>query len=184
VAGKQWKLDASDGQLLVRTGVTGCRASRLGHRLTIALNSWRAAVSWMGDRPCAVDLNVDVESLEVLRGDGGLTALSGPEKALARSNALKSLGANRFRTISFRADEIAKTAEGYRLSGTLEIHGTPHPRSIDLRVEDLDDVWRMSCDAEVRQTEFGVKPFSMFMGSMKVADDVTVSFTGTRAKGD
>jgi hypothetical protein len=49
-------------------------------------------------------------------------------------------------------------------------------------VEDLDDVWRMSCDSRVLQSEFGVKPFSMFIGSMKVADDVAVSFTGSRAK--
>ena len=178
---KAWKFDESDGALIVRTGVTG-RASRMGHRLTIALNSWRATVSWTAGQPCAVDLNVDLESLDVLRGEGGVTALSGPEKALARSNALKSLGANRFRTISFRADEIVKTADGYRLGGTLEIHGKTRPRTIDLRVEDLGDVWRMSCDVQVRQSEFGITPFSMFIGSMKVANDVAVSFTGSRAK--
>jgi polyisoprenoid-binding protein YceI len=181
VTDRQWKFDPSDGQLIVRTDVTG-PASRMGHRLTIALNSWRATVSWTGEEPCAVEVNVDVESLEVLRGEGGVSALSGPEKALARSNALKSLGANRFRTISFRAEEIVKNAEGYRMTGTLEIHGTPRPRTVDLKVEDLDNVWRMSCDAHVRQSEFGIKPFSMFMGAMKVADDVTVSFAATRAK--
>jgi polyisoprenoid-binding protein YceI len=181
VTGLQWEFDASDGQLIVRTDVTG-PASRMGHRLTIALNSWRASVSWTGEEPRAVEVNVDVQSLEVLRGEGGVSALSGPEKALVRSNALKSLGANRFRTISFRAQEIVKTAEGYRLTGTLEIHGTPRPRTIDLRVEDLDNVWGMSCDARVRQSEFSVKPVSMFMGAMKVADEVTVSFNATRAK--
>ena len=75
-----------------------------------------------------------------------------------------------------------QTADGYRLTGTLEIHGKSRPQ-IDLRVEDLGDAWRMSCDAQVRQSEFGVKPYSMFLGSMKVADDATVSFTGSRAKG-
>jgi hypothetical protein len=49
-------------------------------------------------------------------------------------------------------------------------------------VADLGDVWRMSCDVRVRQSEFGVTPFSMFLGSMKVADDVAVSFSGSRAK--
>ncbi len=176
-----WKIDASDGQLIVKTGVTG-RASRMGHRLTIAMNSWEATVSWDGDEPSALELKVDVDSLEVLRGEGGLTPLSGPEKALARSNALKTLGADRFPTISFRADDLERTANGYRLTGILEIHGKTRPRSIDLRVEDLDDTWRMSCDAQVRQSEFGIKPYSMFLGSMKVADDVTVSFTGSRAK--
>jgi polyisoprenoid-binding protein YceI len=176
-----WTFDASDGQLTVKTGVTG-RALRMGHRLTIAMNSWHATVSRAGDEPLAVDVKVDVDSVEVLRGDGGVTPLSGPEKGLARSNALKSLGAQRFSTIRFRADEVVKTADGYRLTGTLEIHGRARPKTIDLRVEDLDDAWRMSCEAQVRQSEFGIKPYLMFMGSMRVADDVTVSFTGCRAE--
>jgi polyisoprenoid-binding protein YceI len=124
------------GQLLVKTGVSG-RASRIGHRLTIVMNSWQAAVSWTGDEPSAVELTVDVESLEVLRGEGGLTPMSGPEKALARANALNCLGAGRHPTISFRADDVERTADGYRLTGTLEIHGKARPRRIDLRVEDL-----------------------------------------------
>ena len=33
---RAWTLDASDGQLLVHTGVTG-RAAKMGHRLTIAM---------------------------------------------------------------------------------------------------------------------------------------------------
>jgi polyisoprenoid-binding protein YceI len=169
------------GQLLVKTGVTG-RASRMGHRLTIAMNSWQAAVSWSGDEPSAVEMTVDVESLEVLRGEGGVTPLSGPEKTLARANALKCLGADRYPTISFRADEVAQTSDGYRLMGTLEIRGKTRPRSVDLRVQDLGATWRMSCEALVRQSDFGIKPYSKFMGAMRVADDVTVAYEGSRSK--
>jgi polyisoprenoid-binding protein YceI len=180
--GNVWNLDASNGQLLVNTGVAG-RAARMGHRLTIAMNAWRASVEWDGDEPTEVKLDVDVNSLEVLRGEGGVTPLTGPEKSLAGGNALKSLDAKRFPTISFRADEIAAAADGYRLTGSLEIHGTSRPQTVDLKVEDLGDSWRMSTDARVLQSDFGVKPYSLFMGSMKVADEVTITFTATHAKG-
>jgi polyisoprenoid-binding protein YceI len=176
-----WTLDASDGQLLIKTGVTG-RAARMGHRLTIAMNSWRGVVNWAGDKPSSVDLDVDVDSLEVLRGEGGVTPLSGPEKTLARSSALKSLGAGRFRTISFRADDVQATSSGYRLTGTLQIYGVTKPQVVELKVDDIDDSWRMTCEAQVRQSEFGIKPYSMFIGSMKVTDDVTVAFAATRSK--
>ena len=156
----------------------------MGHRLTIAMNAWRATVTWAGDDPSAVDLEVDVDSFEVLRGEGGVTPLSGPEKALARSNALKTLGADRFPSITFRADDIAKTADGYRLNGTVQIHGKSRPQTVDLRVDDGGDSWRMSAETPVRQSDFGIKPYSMFMGSMKVADEVTVSFSATRSKAD
>lgn len=176
-----WNLDGSDGRLLVHTDVTG-RAAKMGHRLTIAMNTWRARVRWIENEPAEAELTVEVPSLQVLRGEGGLTPLAGPEKALARSNALKALDANRFPQIRFYASHIEKTGDGYRLTGALDIHGTARERVIDLRVEDLGDAWRMSCQADVRHTEFGIKPHSMLVGSMKVVDIVTVSFTAERAK--
>jgi polyisoprenoid-binding protein YceI len=169
--------------LLVGTGVMG-RAAKMGHRLTIAMNSWRATVRWSGSEPTAVELTIEVVSLQVLRGEGGVTPLSGPEKVLVRSNALKSLDAERFPQIRFQADDIEKTTDGYRLTGKLEIHGKARERVIDVRVEDLGNSWRISGQADVRQSDFGVKPYSLLMGSMKVVDNVTVSFTADRAKDD
>ena len=174
-------VSGADGELHVHTGVTG-RAAKMGHRLTMAMNGWKAAVRWIGAEPATAELTVDVGSLEILHGEGGVTPLSAPEKALARSNALKSLEAHRFPEIRFEANEIAKTGDGYRLTGVLTIHGHPRNQVIELRVDDLGDAWRMSCETEVRHYDFGLKPYSMLMGAMKVADVVTVSFTARRAK--
>ena len=154
----------------------------MGHRLTIAMNSWQATVRWIGNAPTAVELTVRVDSLEVLRGEGGVTPLSGPEKALVRTNALKSLDAARFPQIRFRADEIDQIEDGYRLTGALEIRGKARERVIDVRVEDLGDSWRLSGEAQVSQSQFGIKPYSMLFGAMKVVDDVTVSLTAEQAK--
>ncbi|MGO4442184.1 YceI family protein [Mycobacterium sp. 2YAF39] len=175
-----WNLDASDGRLLVHTGVTG-RAAKMGHRLTIAMTTWLATVRWSGGEPVEAELTVEVDSLEVVKGEGGLKSLSGPEKALARSNALGVLDAQRFPKIRFLTSGIEKSDNGYLLTGTLEIHGVAQEREIDLCVEDLGKAWRLSCEADVRQSEFGVKPYSMLLGSMKVVDSVTVSFTAERA---
>jgi len=150
----------------------------MGHRLTIAVD-WQATVHWDSDEPVAVELTVDVGSLTVQSGEGGVTGLSGPEKALARSNALKSLDAKRFPHIRFQAGSIEKVDGGYRLDGSLEIHGTTRDREIDLHVADTADGWQMSCDAVVSHAEFGIKPYSLMMGAMKVADEVAVSFTAS-----
>ncbi|MGE2815300.1 YceI family protein [Mycobacterium heidelbergense] len=181
----RWALDASDGELSLRTGVKG-RAARMGHRLTIAMTRWHATVSWAGAEPVAVQLAVETDSFEVLRGDGGVKGLSGPEKALIRSNALKSLGAGRFQEIRFTADAgaIDKTGDGYRLTGNLHINGKSREHVIDLRTEDLGDSWRMSAESTVRQSDYGVKPYSLLMGSVQVADDVTVSFTAVHPKAE
>jgi polyisoprenoid-binding protein YceI len=176
-----WTIDASDGELVVHTGVAG-RAAKMGHRLTIGMKRWQATVNWSDGEPVAAQLTVEVDSLEVLQGEGGLTALSGPEKILVRSNALRQLGAGRFRQIRFDADAIDESQDGYRLTGTLQIHGKTRAQVIELCTDDLGDVWRLSSEAVVRQSAFGIKPYSLLMGSLKVADDVTVSFSAQRAK--
>jgi polyisoprenoid-binding protein YceI len=176
-----WTIDASDGELIVRTGVAG-RAAKMGHRLTIVMKRWQATVRWSEDEPVAARLTVEVDSLEVLRGEGGLTPLSGPEKILVRSNALRQLGAARHPQIRFDADAIDHSQDGYRLTGTLQIRGKIRAQVIDLRTDDLGDAWQLSSETVVRQSEFGVKPYSLVMGSLKVADDVTVSFGARRAK--
>jgi polyisoprenoid-binding protein YceI len=172
----EWTIDASDGELTVHTAVAG-RAAKMGHRLTIAMKRWQATVQWAEGEPVGAQLTVDVDSLEVLKGEGGLTPLSGPEKILVRSNALRQLGAGRFPQIRFDADSIDSSQDGYRLTGTLQIHGKTRRQVIDLRTEGLGEAWRISTQAVVRQSDFGVKPYSLLMGSLKVADDVTVSFT-------
>ncbi len=178
-----WTLDESDGELQVRTGVAG-RAARMGHRLTIALTRWRATVSWDGAEPATAELVVEADSFQVLRGEGGVKGLSGPEKALVKSNALKSLGASRYPQIRYAADAIDKTDDGYRLAGALQIRGKSHQHVIELRTDDLGDSWRMSAQSRVRQSDYGIKPYSLLMGSVQVANDVTVSFAAVRAKGD
>ena len=179
--GAVWTLTASDGELLVHTGVTG-RAAKMGHRLTIAMRRWQATVSWAGDEPVVAKLAVEVDSLEVVKSAGGLTPLSAPEKALVRSNALRALGASRFREIVFAADAVEPSEDGYRLNGTLHIHGKRRDLVIDVRTEDLGGSWRMASHTNIRQSDCGVKPYSMLMGSLKVADEVKVSFTAQRAK--
>ncbi|NVN50279.1 YceI family protein [Mycolicibacterium hippocampi] len=176
-----WRLDSADGQLLVTTGVAG-PAAKMGHRLTLSL-TWEATVQWVDDAPSEVEFVADVGSLQVLRGDGGVKGLTSPEKALARSNALKVFDAGRYPQIRFHAADITRAGDGYRLTGTLEIHGTTRPHVVDLQVEDLGDTSRMSCEGQVRHSDFGLKPYSLMMGAMKVTDEVTVSFSAERATG-
>lgn len=176
-----WTLTAADGELVVRTDVTG-PAAKMGHRLTIAMRRWHATVSWAAGEPVGAELTVEVNSLEVLKGEGGVTPLSGPEKTLVRSNALRSLDAGRFPDISFTTDVVEKCRDGYRLTGTLHIHGKAREQVINLRTEDLGNTWRMSSETTVRQSDFGVRPYALLMGSLKVADAVAVSFSARRAK--
>lgn len=176
-----WSLDPSSGELDILTGVAG-PAAKMGHRLTIVLRSWQAGAQWRGGRPVSAELTAELDSLEVVRGEGGVTPLTGPEKSVARMNALKSLDAKKFPRVLFSADQIEATDDGYRLTGTLEIHGKSRPQTVDLAIEDRGDQWSMSARVPLTQSAFGLKPFSLMMGTLKVADEVTVVFSGGHPK--
>ncbi len=108
-----------------------------------------------------------------------VSPLGGPEKGIARNNALKALDAKKFPQIRFASDDIAKTDTGYRMTGTVEIHGTTRPQVVDLKVDQVGQTWNLSTSVQLTQTDFGVKLISLFMGSMKVADELTIDFHAT-----
>ncbi|MEW2479375.1 YceI family protein [Mycobacterium sp. NPDC049093] len=170
-----WDLGPDSGELLLHTGVTGS-ASRMGHRLTIAMRSWHATVEWDGDTPSGVEVTVDLDSLDVLRGEGGMTPLSGAEKLLIRSNALKTLRAKKFPQARFRSTSIECSGSVVRLVGVLELAGHSGEQTVEVEVS--DDSLRGA--ASVRHSDFGLKQYSMLMGAMKVADEVGVSLAATR----
>lgn len=174
-----WKLGPENGTLTLHTDVGG-RAARLGHRLTIVMDSWHIDVEGPDEHPTSVSLIVDVDSLRVVSGEGGLTPLSAPEKIVVRSNALKTLDAKRFPTIEFHANQISTTGSGYRLHGPLTVHGVSRVVDVDLTTAEDGDGWRLNVEAEVSQAAHKVKPYSLAMGSMKVADVIKVSFEGHR----
>ncbi|ORA36380.1 YceI family protein [Mycobacterium aquaticum] len=177
----QWTLSASDGELLLHTGVTGT-AARMGHRLTIAMRSWRATVDWDGDDPSGVEMTIDLDSLDVVHGEGGMTPLSGAEKTLVRTNALKTLQAKRFPQATFRSSVIDRDGGALRLVGTLQIAGRSGEQTIDVHVEAEDAQWRISGKAVVRHSAFGIKQYSMLMGAMKVADEVEITLAAARPR--
>lgn len=171
----QWNLGPDTGELLLRTGVTGS-ASRMGHRLTIAMRSWHATVEWDGEVPSSVEVTVDLDSLDVLRGEGGMTPLSGAEKVLIRSNALKTLRVKKSPQAVFRSTTIERSGSVVRIAGVLELAGHSGEQNVEVEVSDNSVLG----SAQVRHSDFGLKPYSMLMGAMKVADEVAVSLTVTR----
>ncbi|MCK0439909.1 YceI family protein [Gordonia alkaliphila] len=169
-----WTLTDDDGELLLHTGTAG-RAARTGHKLTIAMKKWTAQVSVDDGRPVAVTLTVDVDSLTVLKGEGGIAPWTGAEPGIARSNALKSLEVKKHPTITYVSTGVTRDGDVYAVDGDLTVHGVTRPHPITVR----QDGAHFTCEATVTQTDFGIKPFSLMMGTVKVADDVRLTISAT-----
>jgi polyisoprenoid-binding protein YceI len=102
----------------------------------------------------------------------------------ARAAGPDMLDAQHHPRIEFRGDrfELAPGAgfEHVRgtLSGTLTVRGRSAPVAVAIDAEHgSKDEWRVRGNARLKQTAFGIKPFSGFAGTVAVKDDVDVEIS-------
>ena len=85
--------------------------------------------------------------------------------------------------IEFRSTAVQTTADGSRISvqGELTLVGKAGPIAIDLTV---GDGGKLSGSAVVKQTDWGITPYSALFGALKVADEVEVVIDATCRRAD
>jgi len=93
----------------------------------------------------------------------------------------KALKAKEFPTVVFRAAsyDLTRTNEsvGVTLNGTLTLGGVEKPITVNAQAKPgADGTLIVSGTREVRMTEFGLKPPSLMLGTMKVDEKITVGF--------
>ena len=173
MADDMWEFGPDNGSITILTDVAG-RAARTGHRLTIEMDEWSGWARTHDDEPTAFGGTIVVDSLRVVSGQGGLTPMTAPERAAARANALKSLHAGEHPQISYESSSITSTSDGYRADGTLRINGRSRPHGLILTVTDSDDGRTVTATTTVSHADVGLKPYSLMMGALKVADEVGI----------
>jgi polyisoprenoid-binding protein YceI len=165
-----YELGPESGTLSVRTGRTGA-AAKAGHDLVIDVTAWHATLEVGEDRAqSSIVLNADATSLRVRQGTGGMQALGDDDKAgieqTIDEEVLQRKG------IEFRSTAMQAAADGSRLSveGELTLVGTVRPIAFELAVAD----GTLSGSAVVKQSDWGISPYSTLFGALKVADEVEV----------
>ena len=161
------------GRLLVKTARTGLGA-KAGHDLTIEVTSWRGNVVVDTANPAgsSVSAEIDVDSLEVREGTGGVKPLTDSDRADIRNTLRKILNSGRYPAITFGSSRVSGTAESFRIDGDLTIAGVTQPVTIEGRL--AGDRARGS--AVVIQSRWGIRPYSAFLGALKLRDEVEVQF--------
>ena len=171
-----YELGPEDGTLSVRTSRTGA-AAKAGHDLLIHVTAWQATLVVGEDAAqTSVVLEADATSLQVREGTGGIQALGDDDKASIREtiddDVLKR------KAIEFRSTAVQAAADGGRWSvqGELTLVGKTAPIAFELAV---GDDGTLSGSAVVKQTDWGIKPYSALFGALKVADEVVVAIDAT-----
>jgi hypothetical protein len=124
----------------------GGAAAKAGHDLTILVERWTAT-----DEGGELTFEADSSSLRVVEATGGAFSLGDDEKA-----AIKQ-------TID---EDILKGAPISYRGGELTLNGVTRP--IEYSFDGTEG------RAEIKQTDFKIKPYSALFGTLKVADVVEV----------
>jgi hypothetical protein len=160
-------LGPENGTLTVRTGKGGA-AAKAGHNLVIEVTRWQGTLT-----PDSVQLTADARSLRVRSGSGGISPLGDEEKAGISQTIDEEVleGGN----ISYRSSAVSERPGGYDVEGELELLGVRAPLSFALSL----DGDHLTGSAQVKQTDWRIKPYSALFGTLKVADVVEVSIDAT-----
>jgi len=176
-------LSNENGNFKIRTSREGIGA-RAGHDLTIQVTRWEAVTRSEGAPP-EVTAEVDAGSLQILEGSGGVKPLTDGDRADIKSDLQKKvLESERYPRIAFQAKEWQLLSDDPNhlratLSGELELHGQRSPLELDVDLQRVDGTIRVKATGAVVQSRWGIKPFTAFLGALKVADPVEIEVEAT-----
>jgi polyisoprenoid-binding protein YceI len=165
------KLGPDNAVLQVRTGRHGA-AAKAGHDLVIEVAAWEATLVVGEDQDrISLELRADAGSLRVREGTGGVQELTDEDKAeIGETIVNEVLGEQ---PIEFRSTDAHASEGGRRLrvAGELEMAGARHPLEFGLSVSRDGEI---SGGATLKQTDWGIEPYSTLFGALKVQDEVAV----------
>jgi polyisoprenoid-binding protein YceI len=141
-----------------------CRAARVDGTVATQPGSTSVAIADLENTVKGADVSVSVAGLEC-------------GNATMNAHLRRALRAETSPRIGYRITSYDVTPGGaVKLNGTLSIAGTEKPVSIDATATSEAGRLRVKGSRQLKMTDFGVRPPTLMMGTMKVHDPVTVRF--------
>ena len=123
----------------------------------------------------SVDASFDAASLRVVRAlrdgvevPGGLS--DGDRRTIEDAIRRDVLEAGKHPEVRYLSTRIVDVENGFDVAGRLVLHGKERPLALAVR----RDGERYAAEVSLHQPDFGIKPYSAFLGAMKVKPDVLV----------
>ena len=160
-----YTLGPEDGILSIRTSRTGAVA-KAGHDLLIHVTEWSATLD-LGGAP-SLELDADATSMRVREGSGGMKPLDDDDLTNIETTIDDEVLLRR--DIGFRSTSMSVDGDRIAVTGDLTLAGTTRAIAFDLARAG----GRVTGAAVVKQTEWGMKPYTALFGALKVADEVRV----------
>jgi polyisoprenoid-binding protein YceI len=174
-----YTLGPEQGTLSVKTGRTGA-AAKAGHDLLLHVTAWQTTLVVAEDATqSSVLLEADATSLVVREGTGGMQSLGDGDKASIRETIDDDI--LKRQPIQFRSTSVEAAGDHWNVRGDLTLVGKSVPLTFALTIGDDSSLHGavVKGSAVVKQSDWGIKPYSTLFGALKVADEVVVAVDAT-----
>lgn len=168
------ELGPPTGTVRLRTYRQGL-AAKAGHDLVLEATAWHGhlVVPGEGGGGATVNVEIDLRSLVVLEGRGGMKPLTDGDKEEIRTAMQKPLQTADHPTARFASTEVRIDADRARIWGDLSLAGQTHP----IELEAHRDGGFVLARAIVLQTAWGIKPYTGLLGALKLRDAVDLDIS-------
>ncbi|MDB2594202.1 YceI family protein [Porticoccaceae bacterium] len=177
-----YSIDSQLSQIIVTVRRGGLMA-RLGHDHIVASNNVRGLIYLDSENLlCRAQLYVPLAILEVdnlqLREAAAMTTKpSAADIEGTTSNMLKSIEAEKFPFAQLQSQDCSGALNNQSVPVTLTIHGVTQSRELEISLHQSDDSQLdISGEFSMLQSDFGIQPFSIMNGLIKVQDRLHLSF--------
>lgn len=121
--------------------------------------------------PAAITVRVEVAALVVREGAGGLKPLTDADRREIAATARRLLAADQHPEAEFAATRFEVAGDEGTMVGTLTLRGITRPLRLRVR---RTGPGQFRATGTVLQSAHGIRPYSGFMGALKVRDAVEV----------
>ena len=165
------RIDPESAECLVFTYKEGL-LSAVAHDLKLRVTRFSIDVD---DEHRAIDARFEAASIRVVAamrdGAEAPAALGEADRRKIEQNlAADVLDAARHPEIRFTSRSVTPDGDGYRVEGDLALHGQTRHITLRTRAEG----GRQIAELTLHQPDFGIKPFSAMMGTLRIKPDVRV----------
>jgi YceI-like domain len=170
-----YRLGPQSGRLLVKTTRTGLGA-KAGHDLTIEVTCWhgRATVDAATPANSSVAVEVEVDSLEVREGTGGVKPLTNANRAEITKTLKGVLHTAQHPTITFRSRRVEGSAGRRVVHRRRRAYG--HGRDPAGHGAGPCDRWPGGWWGDRGPEPMGIRPYAAFFGALKLSDEIKIDF--------
>ncbi|MDH4283056.1 MAG: YceI family protein [Myxococcales bacterium] len=159
----------SNAECFVLTSKEGL-LSKAAHDLKIRVDQFEIQVE---DASQAIEATFDSSSLRLVSAqvDGREESLSARDVEKIHNHIVKDvLHSKEFPEVRFVSSSVEPLEHGFRVKGSLTLHGQTRPLSADIRAE--GEQW--VTDVPLHQPDFGIKPFRALFGTIRIKPGVRI----------